>query len=63
MNPAWILMFYSMPSKPERNRFVSSVTFNTEFDITDANKYEFFNVLLLASVSTKDSVPKVLDNS
>lgn len=32
-------------NKPERNRFVSSVTFETEFDITDNNREEFFNVL------------------
>ena len=32
-------------NKPERNRFVSSVTFNTEFDITDANRDEFLNVV------------------
>jgi hypothetical protein len=32
-------------NKPERNRFVSSVTFNTEFDVTDTNRDEFFNVL------------------
>jgi hypothetical protein len=32
-------------NKPERNRFVSSVTFETEFDITDSNRDDFFNVL------------------
>jgi len=32
-------------NKPERNRFISSVTFETEFDITDANRDDFFNVL------------------
>lgn len=32
-------------NKPERNRFISSVTFDTEFDITDDNRNDFFNVV------------------
>ena len=32
-------------NKPERNRFISSVTFETEFDITDVNRNEFYNVV------------------
>lgn len=32
-------------NKPERNRFISSVTFDTEFDITDENREQFFNVI------------------
>lgn len=32
-------------NKPERNRFISSVTFDTEFDITDENRNQFFNVV------------------
>lgn len=32
-------------NKPEANRFISSVTFETEFDITDTNRDDFFNVV------------------
>jgi hypothetical protein len=32
-------------NKPERNRFISSVTFDTEFAITDENRDKFFNVV------------------
>ena len=32
-------------NKPERNRYISSVEFQTEFQITDANREDFFNVV------------------
>ena len=32
-------------NKPERNRFISSVTFTTEFNITDANRNQFLDVV------------------
>ena len=30
-------------NKPQSNRFISSVQFETEFKVTDANREEFFN--------------------
>ena len=32
-------------NKPQSNRFISSVEFETEFKVTDANREEFFNVV------------------
>ena len=48
-------------NKPERNRFISSVEFETEFDVTDENREQFFDVVYTNTNCYSGNLWKVIE--